>query len=255
MPTGALTSHLDVAQVTLYAFWIFFALLILYLRREDRREGYPLINESTGKPQNDGYLTIPDKKIFRLFHGGTTTSPQPYRPEREIKAKPATNHPGSPLIPTGNPMIDGVGPAAWVQRQDVPDLTYDGLTRIAPLRVATDHAIDEHDRDPRGFTVYGADGVKAGKIRDAWLDRSEVIIRYLEVTTPKGRNVLVPFTLSKIDQGKGKVVLESILGAQIEDAPKLANPDRITRLEEDKVCAYFAGGILYATPARQEPLL
>ncbi len=39
-------AYLDVAQVTLYVFWIFFGCLIYYLRREDKREGYPL--DSTG---------------------------------------------------------------------------------------------------------------------------------------------------------------------------------------------------------------
>ena len=29
----------------------------------------------------------------------------------------------------------------------------------------------------------------------------------------------------------------------------------MTKLEEDKIMAYFAGGNLYATPARAEPLL
>jgi photosynthetic reaction center H subunit len=41
-PTGAITGYVDVAQLALYAFWAFFFGLILYLRREDRREGYPL---------------------------------------------------------------------------------------------------------------------------------------------------------------------------------------------------------------------
>jgi photosynthetic reaction center H subunit len=34
--------HLDGAQIVLYAFWLFFFGLIYYLRREDKREGYPL---------------------------------------------------------------------------------------------------------------------------------------------------------------------------------------------------------------------
>ena len=38
MPTGAITSEIDVAQVVLYAFWFFFAGLIIYLRKEDKRE-------------------------------------------------------------------------------------------------------------------------------------------------------------------------------------------------------------------------
>ena len=42
MEIGAITSNIDVAQVVLYVFWIFFAGLIFYLRQEDRREGYPL---------------------------------------------------------------------------------------------------------------------------------------------------------------------------------------------------------------------
>ena len=33
----------------------------------------------------------------------------------ELKAVPADNYNGSPIIPTGNPMIDGVGPAAWAK--------------------------------------------------------------------------------------------------------------------------------------------
>ena len=36
------TSYIDVAQVVLYGFWVFFAGLIFYLRTEDKREGYPL---------------------------------------------------------------------------------------------------------------------------------------------------------------------------------------------------------------------
>jgi photosynthetic reaction center H subunit len=37
--------------------------------------------------------------------------------------------------------------------------------------------------------------------------------------------------------------------------PGLRNPDVVTRLEEDKICAFYAGGHLYATPERAEPLV
>ena len=258
MPVGALTTHLDVAQVVLYAFWIFFAILILYLRREDRREGYPLVSEPRGGSETPGWFMIPDKKVFRLFHGGTVTSPQSVpasQKERPIKAVPSSPFGGSPLIPTGNPMLDGVGPGSWVQRSNTPDLTVEGLTRIAPLRVANDFQVDEHDRDPRGFKVIGADGVVAGTVRDIWVDRSEVTIRYLEVEVKGGKRVLLPITFAKINQGKGTVKVESILGSQFAAAPTLSSPDRVTLLEEDKVVAYYGGGILYAEPSRQEPLL
>ena len=38
---GAITSYIDIAQVVLYLFWIFFFGLIIYLHREGKREGYP----------------------------------------------------------------------------------------------------------------------------------------------------------------------------------------------------------------------
>jgi photosynthetic reaction center H subunit len=40
-----MTGRIDFAQLVLYAFWIFFAGLIWYLRREDKREGYPLVSD------------------------------------------------------------------------------------------------------------------------------------------------------------------------------------------------------------------
>ena len=50
METGAITGYIDVAQLVLYAFWIFFVGLIFYLRREDKREGYPLVSDRTVRP-------------------------------------------------------------------------------------------------------------------------------------------------------------------------------------------------------------
>jgi photosynthetic reaction center H subunit len=64
METGAITSHIDVAQVVLYAFWVFFALLLIYLQRESRREGYPLVSEVDGKPENHGVIWVPSPKSF-----------------------------------------------------------------------------------------------------------------------------------------------------------------------------------------------
>src|SRR5208337_4309918 len=137
----------------------------------------------------------------------------------------------------GNPMLDGVGPASWVQRSNTPDLTVEGLTRIAPMRVANDFQVDEHDRDPRGFAVIGADGVVAGTVRDLWVDRSEVIIRYLEVEVRGGKRVLLPMPFAKVNQGKGTVKVESILSSQFAAAPTLSSPDRVTLLEEDRIVA------------------
>ncbi|MBP8290924.1 MAG: photosynthetic reaction center subunit H, partial [Chromatiaceae bacterium] len=63
MYTGALTSHLDVAQIVLYAFWLFFAGLIIYLRREDKREGYPLESDRS-QIKVVGFPSMPEPKTF-----------------------------------------------------------------------------------------------------------------------------------------------------------------------------------------------
>ena len=45
------------------------------------------------------------------------------------------------------------------------------------------------------------------------------------------------------------------LADQFADVPTLKSPDQVTKLEEDKITAYFAGGHLYADARRLEPLL
>jgi photosynthetic reaction center H subunit len=103
--------------------------------------------------------------------------------------------------------------------------------------------------------VFGADRELGGTVSDIWVDRAEPQIRYLEVTTPAARRVLLPITFAKISGSKRRVTVKSILGSQFATVPALANPDQVTLLEEDKITAYYAGGTLYATPARAEPFL
>ena len=95
----------------------------------------------------------------------------------------------------------------------------------------------------------------AGMIRDVWIDKSEIIIRYYEVEIAGGKRVLLPANFSRVDRNRGEVRVQSILASQFADVPGIKNPDQITLLEEDKVCAYYGGGTLYATPGRAEPRL
>ncbi len=62
-----ITEYIDVAQLTLYAFWIFFAGLIIYLRREDKREGYPLESDREGITVQ-GWPAMPPTKTFNTTH-------------------------------------------------------------------------------------------------------------------------------------------------------------------------------------------
>ena len=253
MQTGAITGYIDVAQIALYVFWLFFAGLVFYLRREDKREGYPLVTESGGFLQ--GFPVMPPPKTFLLPNGETVTSPRVEPAQPSFDAQPVASWPGAPMHPVGNAMLAGAGPAASALRADVPDLLQETAEhRVVPLRVATDHELDEESPDPRGKEVVGADGVAGGVVSDLWVDRAETCIRYLEVTLAAGPSVLVPMPLAKVD-ATGRVVVQSVLGSQFAEAPNLATPDAITLREEDRIQAYFASGQMYAIPSRVGPLL
>ena len=193
--------------------------------------------------------------LFRSPNGEILQLPDGKRDLRPIAAEPAHRWSGAPLEPTGNPMLDGVGPAAYAERADHPEVTIDGHPRIVPMRVATEFFVEPNDPDPRGMPVFGADGVQGGTIVDIWVDRSEPQIRYFELETAGGRKVLVPMALAKIDRSRRKVAVISIHGSQFAHVPGIANPDLVTLLEEDKICAYYGGGTLYADPERQEPFM
>jgi photosynthetic reaction center H subunit len=230
MEVGAITGYMDVAQITLYAFWIFFFCLILYLRSQDRREGYPLVEENPyGGPENLGAL----------------------------RAVPAGTFPGAPLTPTGNPLLAGVGPGAWAERAEEPEMAYeDRSPKIVPMRAASGYRIEPLEYDPRGYTVIGADRQPAGTISDVWVDRHELLIRYLEVEVSGGaKRVLIPGPLTIISERDRTVRVKSILASQFADVPTTKSQEQITLREEDQISAYYGAGTMYATPARVEPYL
>jgi photosynthetic reaction center H subunit len=253
MGTGAITGYIDVAQVSLYVFWLFFAGLIIYLRKEDKREGYPLVTDQPGELLQ-GWPLLPSPKTFLLPNGTTVTVPGRDQPEPPYTAVPSEGFVGAPLLPIGNAMLAGAGPAAFTMRDDTPDrLNENGECRILPLRLLPGYYVAEEGPDPIGMDVIGADGVIGGSVVDLWLDRAEDLVRYLEVNLADGGNILVPMPLAKV--GGGVVNVVSILGTQFAAAPKRVNPDEVTKREEDRTAAYFGGGHMYATPSRMEPLL
>ena len=256
MGTGAITAYIDVAQIALYAFWIFFAGLIYYLHREDKREGYPLESERSPNVRVQGWPRIPSPKAYHLSDGRVVMSPNFRVSNQPLGADESRSHLGSPLEPNGDPMLAAVGPGSYADRADIADTTVDGALRIVPLRAAADFSVSSHDPDPRGLPVIGADGLVAGTVREMWVDRAEVLFRYLEVEVPVAggsRRVLLPVNFSRITATRVKV--RSILAAQFAQVPATRHPDAVTLLEEDKIMGYYGGGTLYATPDRQEPLL
>lgn len=256
MGTGAITGYIDVAQIALYAFWVFFAGLIYYLHREDKREGYPLESDrSGGRIKVQGWPSVPTPKTYLLRDGRVVMSPNFRGSNQPLGGSPSAGHLGSPLEPSGDPMVAAVGPGSYSDRADIADTTVEGDLRIVPLRAAPDFEVAHRDPDPRGLPVLGADGVVAGTVRELWVDRAEVIFRYLEVELAAGggRRVLLPVNFTRI--GARSVKVRSILASQFAQVPGTRDPDAVTLLEEDKIMGYYGGGTLYATPDRQEPLL
>lgn len=258
MGFGEFTRYIDIPQVVLYLFWIFFAGLLWYLRREDKREGYPLESDRSRHIRIEGFPRMPSPKVFKVRDGVTYTAP-PGNPEsREILARAAQPWNGSPQVPVGDPMVDAVGPASYAQRADRPDLTVDHEPLIVPMRVAAGFTVAAGDPDPRGMAVMGADATVAGKVADIWVDRAEPQIRYLEVeldwSIGKGR-VLLPIGYLKINRSRRVVQVVAILAKQFAGVPALANPDVVTLLEEDRITGYYAGGHLYAEPSRFGPTI
>ncbi len=233
--------NFDLALVSLYIFWIFFAGLIYYIQRENMREGYPLENED-GSPANS-LLPIPEPKTFELFHGGQRKAPDFAAEGRDLALERSTEAGGFPFEPTGNPMADGVGPASYAMRQDAPELDAHGHAKIQPMAVAGDFAVAA-GRDPRGLPVVANDRRSPGKISDMWVDVPEQLVRYLEVTLEDGTKRLVPMTLARI---KAKQVEVAALDADsFAGIPMTAAPDKVTKLEEDKISGYVASGWMYA---------
>jgi len=262
MSGSAITQYIDVAQLALYGFWLFFAGLIYYLRSEDKREGYPLDSDVSHRLNVQGFPRVPDPKTYLLPHGGTVQAPAAQAaPPAELRAEPVGNWPGAPLQPTGNPMLDGVGPAAYANRAEVPDLTLEGIPKIVPMRVATEFRVEARDPDPRGMELVGADGQTGGVIRDVWVDRAEEMIRYLEAdvqdpAAPAGaRRVLLPINFARIDGRRRQVRVKALLARHFAAVPGLANPDQVTLREEDRIMGYYGGGHLYATAERLGPIL
>lgn len=249
MGTGAITSYVDVAQLVLYAFWIFFAGLIYYLVRENHRDGFPLDSD---RGDIKGWPVVADDKGYVLEDGSVARpygKPTPMPPD----AQPLYRHAGGPIVPTGNPLTAGVGPGSWNARADVVDRDHHGDPKIVPLRRAPELGVSDKDPDPRGMAVTGADGKVAGTVTDLWIDAPEMMFRYLEIDVGGGRTVLAPMTFSKI--GWDGIKVEALNAEQFAGVPPTKSPDQITRLEEEKIVAYFGAGLLYADPSRQEPLL
>ncbi len=242
--------NFDLALISLYLFWLFFAGLVYYIQRENMREGYPLENED-GSHANS-LLSIPEPKTFNLPHGrGEYKAPDFEREKRDLALAPTSGGTGFPFAPTGDAMKDGVGPASWAARRDEPELDGHGHPKIQPMAKAGEFAVAA-GRDPRGLKVVCHDRKSPGKVSDMWVDVPEQLVRYLEVTLDDGGKRLVPMPMAKIKADR--VVVNALDSVSFAGIPAIASDAQITKLEEDKVSGYVAGGYLYTADKRASEL-
>lgn len=241
--------NFDLASLAIWMFWGFFALLVYYLQTENMREGYPLEMEDGSAAPNQGPFPLPKPKTFLLPHGrGSVTVPNGAREAREVALARTSGSEGFPHAPTGNPMVDGVGPAAWAPRRDIPELDGHGHNKIVPMAQASAFGVSA-GRDPRGLPVQANDLEVVGRISDLWVDAPEQLVRYLEIELNSGSKRLVPMPMVKIWQDR--VRINSISSDLFEGVPATKSATEVTLLEEDKIGAYYAGGTLYAADKRK----
>ena len=249
--------NFDLASAAIWLFWLFFALLIYYLQTENMREGYPLQDDDGGVAPNQGPFPVPKDKTFKLPHGrGELTVPSGQRGDRDnLKLERTATAAGSPYVPTGNPMADGVGPASWAPRKDHPELDAHGHVKIKPLSDLPEFHVSA-GMDPRGKVVMAGDGEIIGRITDIWVDVPEQMVRYMTVdVNPEGtgKTRLIPMNFAKIKGDRVKV--RALYSTHFDKIPTIKNAGEVTLLEEEKIMAYFGGGTLYADEKRSEPVL
>lgn len=240
--------NFDLASLAIWLFWGFFALLVYYLQTENMREGYPLELEDGSLAPNQGPFPLPRAKTFLLPHGkGKVTVPSKAQEDshrrKDLALERTSGSEGFPHAPTGNPLADGVGPASWVPRADAPELDAHAKPKIVPMAHAPEMQVAA-GRDPRGLPVQAGDLEVVGRVKDLWVDGPEQLVRYLELELNSGARRLVPMPMAKI--WADRVRINALTSDLFEGIPATASATQVTKLEEDRISGYVAGGWLYA---------
>ena len=253
--TGAIIGDMDAAQLLLVGFFLFFFGLVLHLRQEDKREGYPLIDPAGG-PDQVGFPPLPKPKTFHLMDGGTVTAPRPEARE-PILGRPLFPSPGAPILPSGDPLTDKVGPASVGARKDRPLIYERDKIQVLPMRLLPGWRFPAGDPDPRGQPVVDAAGREVGIVKDLWIDRSVKILRYLEIETglSETRTVLLPIYHADISTRRRRVKAIALDAARLRGIPVTREADSITAQEEDEVNAYCAGAVFFDREFKTRPAL
>ena len=241
------TAFIDVPDAAWWLFFLAFIAICWVLRKNDKREGYPLVASPfaggalLGAPEPGSPLT------YVLNEGGTTSTPH-YYPAPPADTAPLYPFDGTPFQPVADPLHTPLGPGAWVMRKDTPMLTEGGEKLLQPLRVCHDWSLAEGETNPRGMAVFDCRWRPVGIVADVWIDRGSRIIRHLEVELHEalgGGRVLVPIFHTVIGEHTREIRVTALSAAEFAAVPMPAEPDGITAREEDKLNCYYAAGKFY----------
>ena len=98
--------NFDLASLSIWLFYGFFALLIYYLQNANMREGYPLEDDDGETAANQGPFPLPKEKTFKLQHGrGELTLPgEDFQRRENLALRKTAEGNGFPMEPTGDPL-------------------------------------------------------------------------------------------------------------------------------------------------------
>ena len=243
--------NLDVAILCVIAFVTFFVGLVVYLRREDKREGYPVeVSGFMGRTHSaEGFPAVPRPKLFFRPHGrGVAQAPRVEEPET---VRPGQTLPpmAFPLDPGPDPLEEGIGAAAFTTlREDEPDLDVEGEPKLISLNDHPEYYIPKGDPDPRGWVLVSADEKIVGKVHDLWFNRAEFFLRYFEVSIDgaEGRRLIPSFFAEALPRDSA-VRATTLIARDLRRAPIRADDSCITMREEDRLNGFFAGGLRFST--------
>ncbi len=242
--------NLDVAILCVIAFVIFFAGLLVHLRREDKREGYPVeVAGVFGRTQSaQGFPATPKPKLFYRPHDRGVAqaprieTPEPVRPGQDLPPM------AYPLDPGPDPLNEGVGAAAYTRiREELPDLDVNGEPKLISLNDHSDYYIPDGDPDPRGWVLLSADEKRVGTVHDLWFNRAEFFLRYYEVSIEgaDGRRLVPAFFAEALPRDRA-VRATTLVAEDMRRTPVRADDSCITMREEDRLNGFYAGGLRFS---------
>ncbi|NCQ62841.1 MAG: hypothetical protein GW757_02775 [Alphaproteobacteria bacterium] len=253
--TQNVVGNLDVAILCVIAFVSFFLGLVVYLRREDKREGYPVeVAGMFGRVQRaEGFPAMPRPKLFYRPHDrGVIQAPRLEEPE---PVRPGQRLPpmAIPLDPGPDPLEEGIGAAAYTRnREELPDLDVEGEPKLISLNDNPEYYIPDGDPDPRGWVLLSADEKQVGQVHDLWFNRAEFFLRYYEVSIngAEGRR-LVPAFFAEALPCDRVVRATTLVADDMRRTPVRADGTCITMREEDRLNGFYAGGLRFSSHSGQ----